>query len=164
MRRWTTAFDTKAKKFASYSNAGVTSKNDACVVAISGAQLDLFPIPTGITQLPWVVETVFPVGPMQVTFRRDADAKVSRSERFEVLNQNRQPIPLYKFLDPAFAGISAVVGCVHRYVEEGSLPMQVVHNPLARVPLERGVFGDAAEEWVASPAADGISFELTRVP
>jgi len=35
------------------------------------------------------------------------------------------------------------------------LPVQVVHNPLACVPVVPGTFGKAAEEWHAVSVEDG---------
>jgi hypothetical protein len=132
--RYTAAFANKVSKFRGYAEKGITAPGDACVIAISGRQLTNFWVdPYGGTRLPWSVEVVFPVGHLQCVFHRDRKPEWGRSERHEILNKNGKPIPLYKFIMPEFAGISALVTCGGSVDLEYRLPLYVAHNPLARI-------------------------------
>lgn len=64
------------------------------MVAISGCQLSLFPELRGITQMPFGVETVLPVGPLAYRVNRET-AKIEKpfiSERFHVTNANKSQV------------------------------------------------------------------------
>jgi len=149
--RWTSAFENKRTKFESYAAQGITSPRDACVIAVNGGQLSGFwQTPHGITQMPWCVEVVFPVGPLQAEFFHESeDFKWGHVERHRVCNANGAYVELYPFITPECSRISALVSCVVGCSPDLSLPLYVAHNPLADVPLPVGVLGDTAEEWQA---------------
>jgi len=163
---WTGAFKNKHAKFEGYAADGTTGLGEACVIAVNGGQLSNFwPTPYGISQKPWCVEVVFPIGPIQVEFFQGRDdTKWGHAERHEVPNRNGQPVPLYPFITPDCSSISALVTCITACSPDLSLPLYVAHNPLANVPLPLGVFGHAAEEWRAVPV-DGKpgEFSLSHV-
>ena len=164
--RWTGAFRNKRAKFDSYAADNTVAKGEACVIAINGGQLSNFwPTPYGISQTPWCVEIVFPVGPLQATFFAGREATSwGHAERHEVPNKNGQPVALYPFITPECSNISAVITCVVACSPDLSLPLYIAHNPLADVALPLGVFGDTAEEWQAVAADGGTGgFDLSRV-
>jgi hypothetical protein len=67
--RWTHAFKTKRAKFEKYAPVGITAPSEACVIAINGSQLSGFwQDSNGVSLLPWPVEVVFPVGPVEAVF------------------------------------------------------------------------------------------------
>jgi hypothetical protein len=119
----------------------------------------------GITQLPFGVETVFPVGPLQYKVNRDT-AKIegaSISERFVIINQNGKPVATTPFVDPVYASVSAVIGCASDRRYGKPLAIHVVHNPLASVPVHLGICGAQEDEWFATPAPDAPGeFDLTH--
>jgi hypothetical protein len=164
--RWTTALDAKWKKLAEYRKKGIVGPRDAYVVAINGCQLSRFPDAHGITQMPFGVETVFPVGPLAVAY----DAETGRfgegyiSERFHITNANKAQIPTTPFVDPKYAGVSALIGCAAARCYGKPLDVHVVHNPRADVPLPLGSLGGQDDEWFAT-AIEGTpdEFELQRV-
>lgn len=164
--KWTAALKEKRAKFAGYERAGITGEQDACVIAINGAQLTTFwQADCGVSQLPWAVETVFPIGPLQAVFTAGKPDVTTRvSERFENLTRNNSPVSLVSFLRPECAGISALIGCSQGIEPDMSLPACIVHNPLARAPLPIGLLGPETEEWRAEPI-DGEpgEFRLGRV-
>jgi type I restriction enzyme S subunit len=165
--RWTTAIDAKWKKLADYRAKGVVAADDAFVIAVSGSQLSRMSLDRGISQMPFGVEAVFPVGPL--AYRIDPETrKIGEgfvSERFYILNANKAEVETTSFLNPAYAGVSALVGSCAQRPGEAPLPMHVVHNPLASVPLPRGSLGAVDDEWWASPAPDGEEgFDLYRPP
>jgi hypothetical protein len=90
--------------------------------------------------------------------------KMEQRERHEVPTRHGSPVYLSPFLQSECAGISALVGCTASCVPDMSLPLCIVHNPLASVPIPPGLFGRAAEEWVAVPVPDRLGyFALMRV-
>lgn len=115
--------------------------------------------------MPWGVEVVFPVGPLQAEFFRGREAtRWSHAERHTVSNTNGAEVELYPFITRECSGISALVSCVVGCSPDLSLQLYVAHNPLADVPLPLGVFGDTAEEWQAVPLEGSpLEFSLSRV-
>ena len=122
--RWTSAFRNKRAKFEGYAVEGITAPGEACIIAINGGQLtDFWPAPYGISQTPWCVEVVFPVGPLQAEFFSGrADTRWSHVERHEVPNKNGSSVELYPFITPECSGISALVSCVVGCSPDMSLP------------------------------------------
>ena len=95
--------------------------------------------------MPFGVETVFPVGPLQYC-DQSRDKKIegaSISLRFSIINHNNTAIPTTPFVDPAYAGVSAVFGCATDRRYGKPLSMHVVHNPFSAVPVSHGLFGVA---------------------
>jgi type I restriction enzyme S subunit len=164
--RWTTAFDAKVSKLKTYLKKGTVLPTDAYIIAINGCQLGLTPGARGITQMPFGVETVFPIGPLQVSINRETK-KIEGSSislRFSIVNHNNAAIPTTPFVDPAYSGVSAVFGCATDRRYGKPLAMHVVHNPLATVPVSRGLFGVDEEEWFAVPVTGSPDeFYLTHV-
>lgn len=164
--KWTGALKEKRSKFQGYARAGITGPQDACVIAINGAQLTTFwSADYGISQMPWAVETVFPIGPLQAVFTAgEPGVTTNVSERFEIRTRNNSPVSLVSFLLPDCADISALIGCSRGVEPDMSLPAFIVHNPLARAPLPLGLLGPEAEEWRAVPV-EGVpgEFNLGRV-
>jgi hypothetical protein len=163
--RWTTALDAKWKKYAEYRKKGMVAASDAYVVAINGSQLGRFPETRGISQMPFGVEAVFPVGPLAYRFN-ESTRKIGEgfiSERFHIVNANNSAVPTTSFLDPKYAGISALIGCAAERTYGKPLDLHVVHNPLAEVPLAHGSLGARDDEWLAKPVEDTPGeFELQR--
>lgn len=146
--RWTTAFSAKVEKYKNYLAKGTVLPTDAYVIAINGCQLALTPTAHGITQMPFGVETVFPVGPLKYEIDRETRKfeRASISERFHILNHNSAEVATTSFLNPAYAGISAVIGCAADRRHGRPLAIHVVHNPLAAVPAPMCVWGASGDE------------------
>jgi hypothetical protein len=165
--RWTTALDAKWKKYLQYRKKGIVGATDAYVIAINGCLLSAFPTSRGISQMPFGVETVFPVGPL--AYRVDgATGKIRDghiSERFHIVNANNAHIPTTPFVDPRYSGVSALIGSAATRCYGKPLDLHVVHNPLADVPLALGALGGQDDEWFATPV-DGTpgEFDLQRPP
>jgi hypothetical protein len=162
--RWTAAFKEKWRKLQDYQQKGIVGPGDAYVIAISGVQLGSIPMDHGISRLPLAVETVFPVGPLAVILNTETHRiEGSRvSERFLIRNANMAAVPTTPFVDPAYAGVSAVFGCSIDRCADAHLPAYVAHNPLARVGIALGTLGATVEEWIAEPASTPGEFELTK--
>lgn len=149
--RWTGAFKEKARKFCDYKTKGVVAPSDICVIAIDGSQLSKMPTTHGIPQVPFIVETVFPIGPLAIEVNRETGKLGSATHTVQRMIETRNQSPVYKepFLRPEFSGISAVLGAYGSSGLAGSLPLQVAYNPLAKSPLRPGRLGESAEEWGA---------------
>ncbi|MFG1384009.1 hypothetical protein [Xanthobacter versatilis] len=154
--RWTSVFDAKVQKLKAYREKAIVLPTDAYIIAINGCQLGWMPAARGITQMPFGVETVFPFGPLQYAIDRETGKieGASISLRFFINNHNNSAIPTTPFLDPAYAGVSAVLGCAADRRHGRPLAVHMVHNPLAAVPISHGLFGAGEDEWFAVPVPD----------
>jgi hypothetical protein len=163
--RWTTALDAKWKKLLEYRAKGVVGASDAYVIAINGCQLGRFPETRGISQMPFGVEAVFPVGPLAYRVDRET-AKIKDgfiSERYHIVNANKAWVPTTPFLDPKYFGVSALIGCAAQRTYGKPLDLHVVHNPRADVPLPLSTLGGQDDEWFATPVdRSGDEFNLQR--
>ena len=165
--RWTAAFKAKADKLAAYLRQGIVGQTDAYVIAIHGGQLGAIPLDHGVSRYPLALETVFPLGPLAVSINRYTGAvgDAYNTNRFEITNANGAPVATTPFVDPTYVGVSAVLAFSRDRSAEASLPVYVVHNPLARVRVLFGVLGREAEEWYAEPVGDdGLEMELRKRP
>ena len=149
--RWTGAFKEKAEKFRDYAAKGVVAPSDTFVIAIDGSQLSKMPTTHGIPQVPFIVETVFPIGPLAIEVDRETGKLGSAEHTVQMAVETRNKSPVYKepFLRSDFSGISAVLGAYGSSGLTGPLPVQVAYNPLAQNPLSHGRLGKEAEEWRA---------------
>ena len=110
--RWTNALSVKEKKFLEYRDKGIIQNNDVCVIAING---HLLREPRGISQLPYAVEAVFPIGPLAVSFNKRTSERsdLYNSERWSVRKPSGADVPTDLFLNQANRYSSAVVECSH---------------------------------------------------
>jgi type I restriction enzyme S subunit len=160
----TAAIKEKVWKLTSYMQAGIVGPLDAYVIAVNGCQLGALPLSNGISGLPYAIEAVFPVGPKALKIDRDTGKRVGQpfvTERFAIINANGANVATTPFVDPAYAGVSAIIGCSLDRSSEPKLPLDVVHNPFARNRIPPGVLGSAVDEWRADAAGTG-ELELRR--
>lgn len=166
--RWTSAIKDKTEKLVGsgdgkvigYVPSGVVSDKDVYVIAVNGCQLRHGPFSAlrGISQFPYAVEAVFPIGPYQIRIDKDTLKTVGHGyqERFSIPKPNGASVPSSNFLDPCYRMVSAVWavdfnGCSVIGSDE---PSALIHNPNALNPLTKG-FLPADEEYVATPTGDG---------
>jgi hypothetical protein len=162
--RWTAALKEKHEKFQRYVENGIFSATEPIVIAINGCRLCDFAIDDrGISQMPFAVEATFPVGPIAVPISLDgrADGEARRIPRYSIRNANGAEVPTDSFLNPRYANVSAVIGAI-KWDMLQPLPLTVVHNPLAAVPLPREIFAttkeyvadDLGEEYLLHPLSE----------
>lgn len=142
-----------------YAANGIVGPGDPYVIAVSSCRLARLESDchVGISQLPFAVEAVFPVGPIEVVINRETMEAVDtrHGHRLSIRKPNGADVPTDSFLNPDYAGVSAVLGspaglnaaCGRK------TPIAVVHNPLAINPLPVGVLG-ADQEYVAEDKGD----------
>jgi hypothetical protein len=165
--RWTGAFKAKAEKLFGKPNCqslgdlakGVVSTDDSYVIAINGCQLSHGRSSAfiGISQFPYAVESVFPIGPCQIGIDRENLKSVGSGHqvRFGITNQKKSPVPTHAFLDPAYKMISAIwavdfngCGAIGNHQ-----PSAIIHNPYAANPIPVD-FLPANEEFHALPSGE----------
>lgn len=150
--RWTAAFAEKARKFKKYIETGLIRETEACVIAINGVQLGLISIDHGISQLPLVLETVFPIGPISVSI--DVQSRTvsgtKTSTRFGIKKANGAWVKTTPFVVDDYSHISAVLGYSRERSESDSLLGYVAHNPKAAIQVQIGTLGRDMEEWRAA--------------
>ena len=174
--RWTAAIKEKTdklvgsqdgKKVRGYLEQGIVLPDDIYVIAVNGCRLRRGPISAhiGISQFPYAVEAVFPIGPYQI--RIDGKSletiETGHQQRFAVMKPNGALVPSHAFLDPRSKPVSAVWavdfnGCGAIGNPE---PSALVHNPYANNPLPQR-FLRVDEELVATPLNEE-EFVLKRI-
>ena len=174
--RWTSAIKEKTDKLIGsldgrvkgYLKLGIVSQDDVYVIAVNGCRLRHGPVAAldGISQFPYAVEAVFPVGPLQFRIDRDSLKSLGHGyqERHQISKPNGSNVPTCAFLDPRHRAISAIwavdfnAGRAIGHQE----PSALIHNPLATQPLPHGLF-EADSEFVASAYGED-EYVLSRLP
>ncbi len=177
--RWTSAIKEKAEKLigksekegdsakGGYIEKGIVGVADPYVIAINGRLLrgECFGSILGISQFPYAVEAVFPVGPYQVKLDPHTLQAVGEGYQYRptIQNHNGSQVPAYIFLNPDFRQISAIwaADMDGTAVIGNSSPMAVIHNPNAANPIPLGLL-PADWEYVASKNAD--EYVIERLP
>jgi hypothetical protein len=164
--RWTAAIKEKCEKYGDYLQKRIVSECDAYIIAVNGCQLGVFPLDRGVSQFPYALEAVYPVGPLTVPIDK-ATRKVGQpfySIRSQIKTAAGAPVSTTVFLDKSNAGVSAVIGYSSVRAEAPLLPLDVVHNHFARSPLPREILGPQIEEWGTEPdGEDGINIKMLQL-
>jgi hypothetical protein len=163
--RWTAAIKAKWDKLNAYIADGIVRANDAYVIAVNGCQLGAFALQHGASRYPYAVEAVYALGPVAIPIDRETGkfGKPFVSRREEIQTVKGAPVPTYLFIDPTYAGISAIMACSFDRSKDTDLPLDIVHNHFARVSVPHGILGRAGEEWVTESVGND-EIELRRLP
>lgn len=181
--RWTAALKEKKEKLTGrieqdntrgekilkpgYLERGVVGEDEPYVVAVSACRLGLSALLLyhGISQTPFAVEAAFPVGPIELVFNRETMKMVDQRHAYRpiIKKQNGAEVPTDNFLNPDYAGVSAILGtpaglnaaCGEKF------PIALVHNPLATNELPVGILG-ADEEYVAEDKGDHYELHVVN--
>jgi hypothetical protein len=172
--RWTSAIKDKTDKLVGnvdrnvrgYLQSGIVAEDDAYVICVNGCRLRHGPFSAlfGVSQFPYAVEAVFPVGPFQLHIDRRSLKSVGHGyqERLRIPKPNGASVPTLAFLDPRYKHVSAVWAV--DFNGGGSIgnhqPSALVYNPNAARPLPRG-FLPSGLEYIATPSGEG-EFTLSR--
>lgn len=171
--RWTSAIRTKHQKLVGrgapgtenfepgYLRNGTVKQTDAFVVAVNGSGLAATPETYGISQVPYILEAVFPIGPISVGVERATGefGRAYQAYRPIINNKSGAEVRTDCFLNPEYAGVSAVMGCATLSPPEyAKSPVVVVHNLYARSPIPTGILG-ADIEYVARVDNDQLMFD-----
>jgi hypothetical protein len=66
-------------------------------------------------------------------------------------------VPTSLFIDPKYAGISAIIACSMDRSKDASMPVDIVHNHYARVHVPERILGREGEEWITKTVASSFS-------
>jgi type I restriction enzyme S subunit len=153
--RWTSVLKDKRDRLQWYLEREIIAETDTTVIAINACRLADFAYnDLGISRMPYAIEATFPVGPIGVpiTFDGKIAGDAIRTTRRSIEKQNGVSVPTDNFLDPRYANVGAVLGCNQKDMLK-ELSLTVVHNPMARIGLPRGILG-ANKEYVADDQGD----------
>jgi hypothetical protein len=158
--RWTSALKGKKEKLDGWRQGkGIVGPDDPYVIAISACRLRQFEMDLhySISQLPYAVEAVFPVGAIENVINPETMETVETryGHRWYLRKPSGAEVPTDNFLNPDYAGVSAILGspaglnaaCGYES------PIAVVHNPLAKNPLPIGIL-KPDQEYVAENKRD----------
>jgi hypothetical protein len=154
--RWTSALKDKRDKLRRYAETGVIAPTDCTIIAVNSCRLADFVFDDhGISQMPFALEAVFPIGPIAVPISIDGKiaGEAARAPRYSIRKANNANVPTANFLDAGYANVGAVIGAFQRDMLDGKLNLTVVHNPLANHSVPIGILG-ATKEFVADEEDD----------
>ena len=165
--RWTSVLFDKKKVFEKYGAENIIEPADCQVIAVSGCQLsrwaslDL----NGISGFPFALEATLPIGPRFIKISRETMETVETgySYRASIRKENGSPVRTDTFLDPAYSHISAVLGSnagLNEACGHDKFYSILVHNPLAKNPLPKGLMGADIEYRVDH---DEHSISITEI-
>lgn len=159
--RWTHAIKEKTEKLIGsgdgkvkgYINTGLVQPNDIYVVAVNACHFRNGPVSAfyGISKLPYAVEAVFSVGPLELEIDAGTQKIVSSSHQHRtfILNKNEAMIPTNNFLDPRYDQISAIWALdLNGGLSANNEPTAIIYNPNSKNPLPAN-FLPADEEYTA---------------
>jgi hypothetical protein len=170
--RWTAKLLDKCKQLDCRIKKGVVGTHDAYVIALNSCMLhQMEGEDFGISQLPFAVEAVLPVGPLSAcmpvpglrsSVEDRTPLKASPGWQCEIKKSNGSPVRTDNFLDKNYSKISAVIGCSRVSMPDGNAYLIAVHNPLADNPICLGTLG-AHVEYTVEDISDN-SFVLKPHP
>jgi hypothetical protein len=163
--RWTAALKAKWDKLNVDVAKNIVRASDAYVIAINGCQLGAFALQHGVSRFPYAVEAVYALGPLAVPIDKTT-GKIGKpfvSIRPAIQTAKGAPVPTSLFIDPQYAGVSAIIACSMDRSKGASLPVDIVHNHFARVRVPERILGREGEEW-ATTMVDNNEIELRRLP
>lgn len=167
-RRWITAIKAKADKLTKYRAKNIVRSGDAYIIAVNGCQLGAFAIQHGLSQLPYAVEAVYPVGPISISIDKETGAfgKPYISNQWAIESAQGAPVLTSMFVNKKNSNISGIIACTSDRSEDSILPLDVVRNHFASVEIPVGMFGPKSIDWVTeSDGSDGIDvMKATTIP
>lgn len=161
--RLSSGLNTKYKKYSSDCKNKFIEENEPYVIAIDRSELGHVD-----STLPNILKVLFGIGDPALRMRigglpvENPEMFWTRKETVE--KKNGEPIPMLFFENPEHAGISAVIYSKDhvinspRGIKEIGQNFFIVHNPLAKNPLPKGVF-PFGTEYVAEDGFIKISLE-----
>jgi hypothetical protein len=162
--RCTQAIKAKRDQLEKYRKKGIVGTSDSAVIAVNICRLSDWDVDgTGISQLPLVMEALFPIGPLAVPIMHDGTmGQGQHVPRFSIEKAEGNNVEGAYFCDPAFAGVSAVVQAHQKDMYEKELFVATMHNPLASNPLPTGFFR-AYREIIAEREGEYLRFtDITK--
>lgn len=143
------AFDEKNRKYNRYRERNWVNSEEPYIIAINAAQV---PSATHEREIPRIVRSLLPFG-FQVLHVSTETGEINGSShnyQGEVTTATGAGVETTSFLNPEYAGISAVIySCadVFNHPTEIGKELLLFHNPLATSPLPLGFLRKGCEYW-----------------
>jgi hypothetical protein len=140
--RFTSAFRTKSLKLAADIAKGLIGDDDLVLLAINSRGIPHAPYGA---DMPFFLKAFLPFGNLTLELNTQTRQVVDRYHTYRpsIEKQNASSVGTAPFLDlqsQSFVGVlHSAVDCANRPANLGA-DFQVLHNPLARVPLPRDLF------------------------
>ena len=142
--RYTSAIAEKFKKYEKYLREGILSSSEPYIIAINSSRVPFSsPDDDQPNTIPDIIKAVMPFGDYTLIVDQDTNQVVKSGYfyRPEIIKQSGNPVQTTIFLDPKYAGISAIMysnmnirDIPNRYGND----ILFFHNPTATNPLPRG--------------------------
>jgi hypothetical protein len=138
--RYTNAFDTKFRCWQNWENRNVVNGQDGYIIAINGLAIPYADCDCGY---PFIIQSLFPVGPFAVNVDRESLAVSDPYLRYEdtIHKQNAAPANTAPFMGQKYSAVSAIIHSFAGYSNGASLlgyDFLLLRNPCARRPLPIG--------------------------
>jgi hypothetical protein len=148
--RLANGIDVKHQRYLRYVNDGIVKASEPFIIASNRSQTEVIPLDH---PMPLILKVIFGIGNLALDI---GPTKGNRPEPFWegrpfIAKQNESPVSILFFRDAAYEGISAVINCVDSICSSPYRPealgenLCIVHNPLAKNPLNKGCFPFGAE-------------------
>ena len=148
--RYRSSIEDKYKKYEKYVSDGIFAEAQPFIIAVNGRNvpysiLDDEPLN--------IVKALFPIGDPYVTLDKDTGNIVGQGFHIQpsIKKTSGQPISTRIFLDPSYFNISAVIfsnSNMFNLPNDIGADLILVHNPQAKIPLNRGWLPTGKEYWV----------------
>jgi len=138
--RYTAAIIEKFNKYTSYIEKGIVQDDEPYIIALNSSQI---PHAELDDRIPRIAKSLLAIGKEYVTFDRETHAYLGSGHQHQqsISKPSGSEVATDIFLDPSYAGISAVLYSnsdpVSRSGKDGQGYL-LVHNPLAANPVEEG--------------------------
>jgi type I restriction enzyme S subunit len=145
--RYTAAVVEKFDKYRSYLEKGIIQDNEPYIIALNSSQI---PHAELDDRIPRIAKSLLAIGSEYVTFDRETHKYIDTGHHYQqsIRKKNGSEVSTDTFLDPNYAGVSAVLYSnsdpVNRAGSDGQGYL-LVHNPLAKNPIEEGFLGTTRE-------------------
>lgn len=145
--RYTAAIKEKHRKYLSYIEDGIIQESEPYIIALNSSQ-----IPDARLELPMprIVSAVLSIGSQFVQFDRESGEIVGGGYQYKgaVRKKSGSDVPIDMFHNPEYSGVSAILysctDCCNRPEKNGAASI-LVHNPLAKNPINVGFLGVGKE-------------------
>jgi type I restriction enzyme S subunit len=165
--RWTQGLSDKKKQFDNYMDSTdgkipIVGNNDLNVIAINGCQLGFHSHDCSPSLQHSIVVVTVPIGGMKIIIDRKTLKQTGNewSYRDKIIKNNGSSVPTDTFLNPDYSYISAAIGSVFTFDNNGDLRdrMVLVHNPNAVNPLPEKIL-KVDKEYVIEDDGETISLK-----
>lgn len=162
--RYTIALAEKYRKYCAYYRDGTVKSDDSYVIAINGFPLS-YRWADG--EIPRILKAVFPLGPLQIVFDRNAKEVVEtkHQHRPTIYKATGKPVSTEFFANAEYASVSAILfsranACMSTFPL--GTDFLVVHNPHASHPIPHGLLS-CREYWKAADKEELVGHDYHEI-